>query len=484
VLRRFAEDHDDAGITMIECIIALVIISTVLLAGVLEINVALTTSNQQRYRIEATNLAVATLEQVQQEAAAGTINPVQTTYPPQNVASQTFFVSTQYTVEQQNNGLVTSICTSTLSTDSSEIWQVSATVTWNGMQGQQPLTETTEVAPGAASAQQLADGELAIEVVGLTGTPLTTPVNFSVTPVAVGGGETVYPGAPIPSGLNTGNDGCGIVTDLSTDPDWNYVVTLTQNTGWVSAGELSDANSDPATATLSVSAGQVSRLSTPFQVALGANTTPTLQPVTYSCPGAPVPSCYSATFAPDASLPVTFANPSLPNGQYTFGSGSSAVPAELLYPFANGYSVFAGDMSQSNPGYVPLIPPGNTTQLYSGSPSPSPVSLSVTSQQSASIKVPVYDLSLKVSGAIAGASLTATEQGGSSLAYTLNPPNLVSGLSDTGMPLGQFLLSASNGLAGTPYVWITPSGVYQSSTQMSKPSDGTLVVGHFAVTEQ
>ena len=269
VLRRFAEDHDDAGITMIECIIALVIISTVLLAGVLEINVALTTSNQQRYRIEATNLAVATLEQVQQEAAAGTINPVQTTYPPQNVASQTFFVSTQYTVEQQNNGLVTSICTSTLSTDSSEIWQVSATVTWNGMQGQQPLTETTEVAPGAASAQQLADGELAIEVVGLTGTPLTTPVNFSVTPVAVGGGETVYPGAPIPSGLNTGNDGCGIVTDLSTDPDWNYVVTLTQNTGWVSAGELSDANSDPATATLSVSAGQVSRLSTPFQVAHG-----------------------------------------------------------------------------------------------------------------------------------------------------------------------------------------------------------------------
>ncbi len=81
--------------------------------------------------------------------------------------------------------------------------------------GQSPRRPRSLPEPPTLNSSQT--GELAIEVVGLTGLPLTTPVNFSVTPVAVGS-ETIYPGTAIPSGLNTGNDGCGIVTDLSTDP--------------------------------------------------------------------------------------------------------------------------------------------------------------------------------------------------------------------------------------------------------------------------
>ncbi len=68
-------------------------------------------------------------------------------------------------------------------------------------------------------------------------------------------------------------------------------------------------------------------------------------------------------------------------------------------------------MSASNPGYVPLIPPGNTTQLYPESQEPARLALRQP-QQSASTTVPVYDLSLKLTGALSGASLTATEQGG------------------------------------------------------------------------
>ncbi|HXY44973.1 MAG TPA: prepilin-type N-terminal cleavage/methylation domain-containing protein [Acidimicrobiales bacterium] len=498
--RRRLAARNDAGISMVELIVAVVIIAIVLLSGTTAIDFALSVSNAQRLKVEATNLAVTSMERDEQLAASLGIGTKTAT---KTINTTTFTVVTAVTDFDQNGSQLTTVCTSSGSSVSQQIWQVTVTITWPDMNGAPPVTQSTEVAPGQVNALDLTDGEIAVAVNGTTGTYLTTPLNFTVTPQYIGQ-VTPAPAYPTPSGqtdpagtiFNTGSYGCGVVTGLATNPSWNYVVTLVDNPGWVSSSELSDVdliggNPDDPTQTLSTLAGEVSRTNPPFQMALGVTTTITLQPVSYSCSGGnPGPSCYVSSGAgyatPVAPLPVTFGNSSLPNGQYTFGSVSSG-STELLYPYAS-YDVWSGDMAQSNPGATVT---GTGTLIYTGPGSdddtPAPVLLTLTGGTTAAVSVPTYDLSIQVTSACAGSTLVATEQSGSDLAYDLNP--LSGSTSASGMPLGQYLLSVSGSCtlssANGLYVWVTPTGVYQSATEMTSPYTGTAVstTGSVQVTE-
>ena len=146
-------------------------------------------------------------------------------------------------------------------------------------------------------------------------------------------------------------------------------------------------------------------------------------------------------------------------------------------------------MAQSSPGAEIT---GTGSLIYTGpgttDDTPTPVVLSITGGTTAAVSVPTYDLSISVSSGCAGVSLFATEQSGSDLSYALNP---LSGTTSTsGMPLGQYLLSSSSSscpLSSTNglYIWITPTGVYQSTAAMATPyaSPATLVSGSVAVSE-
>ena len=501
VRRRFAA-RDDAGFSLVELIVAIVIITVVLLSGTVAIDFALSASNTQRLKVEATNLAVATMEQDAQLAGSLAIGQTTTTT---TINTTTFTVTTNVTELDQNGSQLTTVCTSSGGFISQQIWQVIVSVTWPKMNGAQPVTQSTQVAPGQSNALDLSNGEIAVAVNGTTGLPLTSPINFTITPQYIPDPSSPPPyptptGGTNPSGtvFNTGTDGCGVVTGLAASAEWDYVVTLTGNPGWVSSNELSDVNVADPTATLTTSAGQVSRVNPPFQMAQGITTAITLQPVKYDCSGGtPAPSCYASSggsdyAAPVANLPVTFSNSSLTNGQYTFGNGTSPVTSELLYPYSQ-YGVWSGDSSESNPGATVT---GSSSYLYPGTGSPadtpSPVILSFTgSGSSASVRVPTYDLSIKVAVSCSGDTLNATEQSGSSLSFALNTPD-ASGVSASGMPLGQYLLSGSGGSSGLCppllalgglYVWITPTGVYQSASATSNPYAGTPVSGSVVVTE-
>jgi Tfp pilus assembly protein PilE len=499
--RQRLEARNDAGITMVELIVAVVVIAIVLLSGTTAIDYALTSSNSQRLKVEATSLAVTSMERDEQLASSLGIGTKTST---KTINLTTFTVVTSVTDFDQNGSQLTTVCTTSGASAAEQIWQVTVTVTWPHMNGVPPIAQSTEVAPGQVGALDLSDGEIAVPVNGTGGIPLTTPLNFTVTPQYTGSGTA--PSYPTPNGqtnpagtiFNTGSYGCGVVTGLSTSSSWDYVVTLVNNPGWVSSSELSDVNlvgtvTDDPTATLSAFAGQVSRVNPPFQMAQGITTTINLQPVSYACAGGNptnVPSCFLTSgtagyAAPLATLPVTFGNSALPNSQYTFSGVANGV-TELLYPYGS-YDVWSGDMTQSNQGATYA---GLGALIYTGAGStddtPSPVVLSFTGATTAQISVPTYDLSIQVHSGCAGVSLIATEQSGAGLAYGLNP--VASGTSASGMPLGEFLLSSSSSScpltsAGGLYVWITPTGVYEAPSTMTGPYFGTLVTGSVQVTE-
>jgi hypothetical protein len=150
-----------------------------------------------------------------------------------------------------------------------------------------------------------------------------------------------------------------------------------------------------------------------------------------------------SSVTPAADLPITVSNPGVgPTGQYTFGNATQNIAQMLLYPFTSGYSVWAGDMPESNPGDAP-----SGTPIYTPN---SGVNLPIGTSTSATVVVPVYPLVDNAPGA------TATEVDGDGAGYSL-------GTTGAGLPLGQYQITPSL------YVWITPTGTCSSPTELVTP---------------
>jgi len=169
----------------------------VLLPASILINNAILASNDQRLKVEADNLATANLEKVQQEAQSGPLSGGTTsfTYQSRSGSQYTVFtVTTQFTPLSESGGVssFTTVCQNGGATQL-QIWSVTATVRWQGMRGARPVTVTTDVAPGEAGAADLLDGEIAIPVNGVNGTPISTPINYYVTRM----GPEPVPGSPL-----------------------------------------------------------------------------------------------------------------------------------------------------------------------------------------------------------------------------------------------------------------------------------------------
>lgn len=457
---------DDSGLSIIEVVAAILVITLVLLPATLLVNSSIIGANTQRLRVEAQNLATSSLEQIQAEASNGPL-PGGTTTTTVPVNGTTFTVKTTFAIVSQGGGQYTSICQAG-SQNLLQVWQVTAVVSWQGMNGAQPISQTTDVAPGQVGAVQLQNGEIAISVDNTQGQPLiAAPIYFVATPVRVAGSGAL----PSTESGNTGTSGCGVISGLTTDPNIAWTVTLTPNPGWVSSLEASDTApaSPPTSSSITVAAGQVTYVSPAFQLGTGVLTNVTLQTIKEDGTGTCVmsngtlpPASCDDPAVPVASVPVSVGNGALPNnGQFTFGTGTTQVSSMLLYPYSSGYSVWAGDMPESNPGFIQT---GATQQLYPGD---SAVTLPIGTSTTASVTIPVYPLTLKVSSPVGGAALNAVEVDGGRYSFPLNALNS-SSISSSGLPLGQYEVTASGASLSAPlFVWITPTGVCQSATQMT-----------------
>jgi prepilin-type N-terminal cleavage/methylation domain-containing protein len=475
--------RDDAGMTLIECVVAIALLVIVLVPTTLFVIEGQRAASESHLEAEATSLADQALNGLQAEASRGNLpagfqSQVQTV-DEVGGKQTTYTVSTTWTPIVQ--GTDKSICAAGIGVSvAQQIWLVTASVTWNAMGGASPVTATSEIAPGTDGGLQQSAGELAVSLDdGLfttkAGNPTPIPQLFtgsSVTATLTGTwSNTLNPTPPaVPPGeftsetrtsinsTNSAFDGCLIFQDVDVDVGWTYTLSFAGNGSITQAQEFSDDNPNGAYTfgpiTLEAGVPQV------MTVDLNTGT-----PITISyTQGIPSPgaSCTTAPTAPltaqatTSEIPITVNNSGLTyihNDWVAYLTGGPVFNEVYLYPsYSSVTSIWAGDGPNSEQA--------------------TPCQVSPASGLAQTVYLQLYDLSLTASGP--GASvMTATEAGGTVGAkYALSA--LSGATSATDMPLGEYTLSdgantvTSGGNPAT--VWVTEGGNCLATAAPTPPS--------------
>jgi type II secretory pathway pseudopilin PulG len=459
----------DEGVTLIELLVAIVVILIILIPTAIFIVQAQKAVSAEHLRAEAINVATRQLETLQLEAAQGTLptGSSTVTYPVAEAGSRVtkFKVKTSWTVITQ--GTNQSLCASNADV-AQQIWFVTAVVTWPKMDGNSPVVQTTEIAPAQAGAVQQFAGEVAVRLtVDGTNPFLADPVHATITAHWQGSGAD--PAAPsgtfktelesTASTSTTVSDGCIVFQDIDAYSDangtYNYTISFAGNTGppsLAAGGEQADIN--PPGGALTVAIPPLTP-GIPHPVTVTMNTGTPLTVGYYNGSG----SCKTAPGSalspplPSNGVPLSVGNSFLaPNNPAVF-FGSAPIPSLLLFPWSGVTSLWTGDQAYSaSAGSCPVNATGGNPSVY----------------------LPVYPLNIKVTGP--ASTLTAKEVAGGGYAMTLNF-NSGSGKWETSMPLGEYGLyhDGSATLNVSPnYVWVTAAGVC-TDTNIEVPSPPSLV---------
>ena len=456
----------DEGVTLIELLVAIVVILIILIPTAIFIVQAQKAVSAEHLRAEAINVATRQLETLQLEAAQGTLptGSSTVTYPVAEAGSRVtkFKVKTSWTVITQ--GTNQSLCASN-SDVAQQIWFVTAVVTWPKMDGNSPVVQTTEIAPAQAGAVQQFAGEVAVRLtVDGTNPFLADPVHATITAHWQGSGAD--PAAPsgtfktelesTASTSTTVSDGCIVFQDIDAYSDangtYNYTISFAGNTGppsLAAGGEQADIN--PPGGALTVAIPPLTP-GIPHPVTVTMNTGTPLTVGYYNGSG----SCKTAPGSalspplPSNGVPLSVGNSFLaPNNPAVF-FGSAPIPSLLLFPWSGVTTLWTGDQAYSaSAGSCPVNATGGNPSVY----------------------LPVYSLDVKVTAGSAS-TMTATEVAGGAHAMVLN---LKSGAEwNTSMPLGEYGLSHDGSATRnvTPYVWVTASGVCTDNVIEASPPSG------------
>jgi Tfp pilus assembly protein PilV len=469
----------DAGVSLIEVMVAILLIALVVTPAALFLDQAVRATGQEHLRLEASNLASKTLEDLEADAANGQLPTASTS---SSVAINDGSHVTDFTVvtnfQTVTQGTNQNICTSGAG-PAQQIWLVSASVSWPGMGTALAVVQTTEIAPAQAGAIQQSAGELAVRLsTDGTQTDLFTAfppgVNVTVTGTyGPGGSHTIPPGTTDdPASQNSGNSGCVVFQNLDTTTGMTYEVTLTGNPTLVTDQEYSSSNPNgslsigpitlqpgtPNIQSVTINLGTTVAIAYTGPVVGPAGTCPKLLPTALAAPITPSP------------IPISVENSfltSYPNDIWDAYSASSPLTSLLLFPWPSTTQMYAGDQPDSAPSSV-----------Y-GTSGPAACAVDDTDGGllggTVNVYLPLYPLPVSISGTPAPTSLTATEVAGGSRTFTLNgtPPYGTTSPSATSLPLGEYSLSDQNGsLAPNPFVWVTPSGECAGSGVASSPPAG------------
>jgi Tfp pilus assembly protein PilV len=468
----------DAGLSLIEVMVAILLIALVVTPAALFLGQAVRATGQEHLRLEASNLASKTLEDLEADAANGQLPTASTS---SSVAISDGSHVTDFTVltnfQTVTQGTNQNICTSGAG-PAQQIWLVSATVSWPNMDGALAVVQTTEIAPAQAGAIQQSAGELAVRLsTDGTQTDLFTAfppgVNVTVTGTYGPGGSHAIPSGTTddPPSQNSGSSGCVVFENLDTTTGMTYEVTLTGNPTLVTDQEYSTSNPNG-----SLSIGPITlQPGTPNiqSVTINEGTTvdiaytgPVVGP-SGTCSKVPSPPAVPATSSP---IPISVENSfltSYTNDTWHAYSSSSPISNLLLFPWPSTTQMYAGDQPDSAPSSV-----------Y-GTSGPAACAVDDTDGGllggTVSVYLPLYPLKVSISGTPAPTSLTATEVAGGSRTFALNgvPPYGTTSPSATSLPLGEYSLGDQNGsLAPNPFVWVTPSGECAGSGVASSPPAG------------
>ncbi len=255
---------------------------------------------------------------------------------------------------------------------------------------------------------------------------------------------------PLTQTQQTTAEGCAFFPFLDTG---TYTVSVIEGTG------VGDQENVTPTQNTSVSIGQTASLLFNYDQAATINVT----------------GWSNSTATPATGIPLSVANTGLqPYSQYSFAAGLTSLTP--LYPYANGYTVFAGNCTDNSP-----VGKDTNRNLFYPTGAPSP--LGVSAGGTVTTTVPLYTLSVFVKNtsnvAQTSATVTAAETTGfpapnsavcTSGAGTGTGPTLglvttdAAGNSVTAVPLGHWTITAWKGTkVGSVTVWVKPDAVYAVS---------------------
>ena len=356
---------------MVEVLVAVLVLAIVLVPLMRVFVDTLTVTNGARLEEEASNLANSQIETIEQQATETPLS-LGTTTSSTKLDNDTFTIKTAV---QAINGTGQTLCTGANGPNQLALWRVKTTVSWTNMAGASPAIEATEIAPGPDAPSKLNVAEVAVPLLGSTGTAYTQAVNYQVNVTAVGAQTPTLPA----DATGSFDDGCIALEDLPVAPSgaqYVYTISLTPNAGLVSSTEQSDSylGGPPTTQPFQLQTGHLLVLPA-IALAEGVQTSVTLQIQTFAGGHSSV--------APAADIPVTV-TPGTQN--FVFGNGTGNVSSMLLYPYGS-YSAWSGDMPESAPGWQvsgnPVYPGASPTQMAVPGPG-----------TSANLTLPVYTLTV------------------------------------------------------------------------------------------
>jgi prepilin-type N-terminal cleavage/methylation domain-containing protein len=303
-----------AGLTLLELMIALAVMAMVVVGVTAGMSAAIDLARSNRSRSTAAYLAA---EQLEQRRAAMSADPTAdefTAYPPPAPVTTTRTVNgVAYTMVRAtawvNPRTNTSACSAPTTTAAGQVLayqRVRVEVTWPHMRGTAPVVSETLL----TAAPDPDVGHLSVVVADRNG-------DIDV-------GRIVTATGPVTRSATVTDEGCAFMARL---PAGNYTLTLP-------GGNLVDQQGVTSPSQIAgVTGGAVT--SARFDADQAASILVTPAP-------APVPD----------SMRVTVANSSLSLGTTTFAWTASANTAGPLFPFASGYSVWAGGCADADPTYT------------------------------------------------------------------------------------------------------------------------------------
>jgi Tfp pilus assembly protein PilV len=473
--------HPDSGISLVEVIVAVVLLTIVSLVVVRLVIQTGASSSQSRYRVEATNVAEQEIESLQNLSSFGNLSAGQQALPPVTVTenggnhSQIFNITATYALQDDVADGGNSACTNAQgSTIPPSIWNVTVNVSWGGTG--ESVTEGTYLAPEAGGSIPETSGELVVPIENSLLGPYATSVPVSVIGVWAGSGtEPTVPGNETisPPTASTGTSGCAVFQGLDPAAGFQYEVSIGTQGGPTYTGAVTQQEVpgvvDGSTATKAAfSEG-------PYFLTYG---TATVATQIIMSPGVQVPvsfvtqtssSCNTTCAAnalAAADLPVTVeATPQLTGANNTAVFDTSTAPTQItsmtLFPL-NDYECWAGDTPDSNPAYAigsgPPVYPGLAAQSCDTTTSPSAT-------------LAVYPVVIKATYVPAAPvpTVTATEVLAPNHTIALNPfpgTPVSPATSSSGLPLGAYQLGYEVGASAntviSEWIWVTPTGVYSS----------------------
>jgi type II secretory pathway pseudopilin PulG len=334
---------DEGGMTLLELVVAMSILSFVLLAFGSAMGSSLTVVRNNRERIVAANLAAQEMERVRSSAFASL--PLGRSDVVETINGQAYTVQRDITWQDQSAG--TGPCDSPTSTE--DLLLIEVSVSWTGMGVVAPVESSTVLTP-SAGAFDPTKGNIAVQVLGASGAPAAGDT-VTITP----SGQTQF----------TPASGCAFFRQLNPG---SYTITLSRP-GYVDG----EGNPTPHQVAGVVANEQVG---VPFEFDAASTVAATIA----GPAGAWVP--------PD--LTVHAGSTGLALGSRSFPGTGTTRSLTSLFPFKGGYELWAGPCLDSDPEGV--TDPNDPQPFWPGAQRAELVAVTPGASTTATIVLPAVDL--------------------------------------------------------------------------------------------